>query len=89
MLRVVFIAKCVRNWVGISEINCKKEANLQSTELPKLTYTKHEAAKILNVPESSINWQLRKGKLPYRKISGRIRFTLEDLQVFVEQSKVT
>ncbi|MFH1613837.1 MAG: helix-turn-helix domain-containing protein [Planctomycetota bacterium] len=61
---------------------------MSDVSLPKLTYTKEEAAKILNVPESSINWQLRKGKLPYRKISGRVRFTLSDLKILVESSKV-
>jgi len=56
-------------------------------DLPILTYTKQQAAQILNVPESSINWQLRKGKLPHRKISGKIRFTLSDLNDLVEASK--
>ena len=57
-------------------------------ELPKLTYTKHEAAKILNIPAGSIDWLLRKGILPRRKIAGKVRFTLEDLRAFVEISKV-
>jgi excisionase family DNA binding protein len=61
---------------------------MENTELPKLTYTKEEAAKILNIPASSINWILRKGFLPRRKIAGRIRFTMDDLQTFVERSKV-
>ncbi|MHC4144251.1 MAG: helix-turn-helix domain-containing protein [Planctomycetota bacterium] len=56
--------------------------------LPRLTYTKEEAAKILNIPVSSIDWQLRKRILPRHKIAGRIRFTLEDLQRFVDASKV-
>ena len=54
----------------------------------KLTYTKEEAAQILGVPVGSINWQLRRGKLPHRKISGRIRFTVDDLRALVEASKV-
>jgi hypothetical protein len=57
------------------------------TALPeKLTYTKEEAAQMLNVPPSSINWLLRKGNLPRRKISGRIRFTMEDLRLLVDKS---
>jgi len=57
-------------------------------ELPRLTYTKEEAAKILNVPKVSIDWLLRKGTLPKRKIAGKIRFTLEDLKALVKASKV-
>jgi len=62
---------------------------MSDVSLPKLTYTKEEAAKILNIPAGSIDWQLRKGKLPHRKISGRVRFTLEDLEALVEASKAT
>jgi excisionase family DNA binding protein len=56
-------------------------------DLPKLLYTREEAAEILNIPVSSINWQLRKNTLPRRKVAGRIRFTLDDLQQYVERSK--
>ncbi|MCP4708387.1 MAG: helix-turn-helix domain-containing protein [Planctomycetes bacterium] len=57
------------------------------SDLPKLLYDKDEAAQILSVPKTSIDWLLRKGTLPRRKIAGKIRFTLDDLQVFVEASK--
>ncbi len=57
------------------------------SDLPKLLYDKKEAAQILNVPKTSIDWLLRKGTLPRRKIAGKIRFTLDDLQVCVEASK--
>ena len=60
---------------------------MSNSELPKLTYTKAEAARILNIPESSMSWLLRKGTLPRRKIAGRVRFTLDDLRAFVEDSK--
>ncbi len=66
----------------------KGNGTLSDIPLPKLTYTKEEAAKILNIPLGSIKWLLRKKTLPRYKISGRIRFTLEDLRAFVEQSKV-
>lgn len=55
--------------------------------LPKLLYTKEEAAQILNIRASSIDWLLRKDTLPRHKVAGRVRFTLEDLQQFVERSK--
>ncbi len=57
-------------------------------ELPRLTYTKEEAAQILGVTASTIEWLLRKGSLPRRKIGKRILFTLADLQALVEASKV-
>ena len=57
-------------------------------KLPKLTFDKVEAAQILNIPASSIDWLLRKGEIPRRKIAGKIRFTIEDLQTLVEKSKV-
>ncbi len=56
--------------------------------LPKLSYTKEEAAQILNIPVSSIKWQLRKNILPRHKIAGKIRFTPEDLEEYVKRSKV-
>ena len=59
-----------------------------SGKLSRLTYTKEEAAEILSVPKSSIDWLLRKGQLPRHKIAGKIRFTWEDLQAFVEAPKV-
>ena len=59
-----------------------------SRELPKFAYTKEEAAEILGLRKSSIDWLLRKKNLPRRKIAGKIRFTLDDLQVLVEASKI-
>ena len=59
-----------------------------TTDLPKLLYDKEEAAQILNLPKTCIDWLLRKGILPGHKIAGKIRFTLDDLQVFVEASQV-
>jgi len=61
---------------------------MENENLTKLTYTKEEAAEMLNIPASSMNWLLRKGALPRRKIAGRIRFTLDDLNQYVEKSKV-
>jgi len=61
---------------------------LMTTDLPKLLYDKEEAAQILKLPKTSIDWLLRKSILPRHKIAGKIRFTLDDLQVFVEASKV-
>lgn len=55
----------------------------------KLAYTKGEAAQMLSLEETSINWLLRKGALPHRKIAGKIRFTRADLQALIEGSAVT
>ena len=44
--------------------------------------------KILSLPESSVEWLLRTGKLPRHKVAGKIRFTLEDLQVLITASAV-
>ena len=54
----------------------------------KLTYTKTEAAKVLNVPVSGIEWLLRKKSIRHRKIAGKIRFTMTDLAEVVEKSLV-
>ena len=62
------------------EITCRNEPML---------FTKYQAAEMLNISESSINWLLRKGSLPRRKIAGKIRFTRSDLQALIEASAVT
>ena len=60
-----------------------------TNELPKLTYSKKEAAEMLGLKQSSIEWLLRKGNLPHRKISNKIRFTMSDLQSLIETCAVT
>ena len=54
-----------------------------------LLLTKAQAAEMLNLAESSIEWLLRKGAVPHRKIAGKIRFTRSDLQALIEGSAVT
>ena len=54
-----------------------------------MLFTKCQAAEMLNVSESSVNWLLRKGGLPRRKIAGKIRSTRSDLQALFEASAVT
>jgi hypothetical protein len=67
-----------------------QSSSLGKSPFPKLLYTKEDAAKLLNISVSSINWQLRKGPevFPHHKIAGKIRFTQEDLQRIVKNSKV-
>ena len=60
-----------------------------SDGLPKLLYSKDEAAEMLSVSKWTIEWFLRKGKLPKRKIAGKIRFTMADLQGLIDASAVT
>ncbi len=66
-----------------------EKGNGNRADLPKLLYDKNEAAQILNVPKSSIEWLLRTGKLPRRKVAGKIRFTMADLQRYIDSSAVT
>ena len=54
-----------------------------------LPFTKVQAAQMLSLMESSIDWLLRKGVLPHRKIVGKIRFTRSDLEALIEASAVT
>ncbi len=54
-----------------------------------LLFTKAQAAEMLNLAETSIEWLLRKGAAPHRKIAGKIRFTREDLQALIGASAVT
>ena len=56
--------------------------------LPKLLYTKDEAAMIFGVTVSTINGLLRKGLLPHHRIGKHVRFTLQDLLEYLEKSKV-
>ena len=58
------------------------------SELPKLLYTKDEAAEMLSVSKWSIAWAIRTGKLPKRKIGREYMLTLEDLQVYIRNSAV-
>ena len=43
------------------------------SDLSKLLYSKDEAAEMLSVSRWTIEWLLRKGKLPRRKIAGKIQ----------------
>ena len=57
--------------------------------MDKLAFDKTEAARLLSLKESSIDWLLRKGALPHRKICGKIRFTPSDLQALIDASAVS
>ena len=57
--------------------------------LPTLAYTKRQAASMLNITESGIDWLIRSGKLPHRKIARKIRFTKSDLQGLIDACAVT
>ena len=52
-------------------------------------FTKVQAAEMLNLAATSVDWLLRKGAVPHRKIAGKIRFTRSDLQALIEASAVT
>ena len=72
----------------MTETDCEKISELAASIEP-LVYTKAEAAKMLSLPESSIDWMLRKQAIPHRKIAGKIRFTRSDIETLIEASAVT
>ncbi|MBN2594860.1 MAG: helix-turn-helix domain-containing protein [Sedimentisphaerales bacterium] len=78
--------------------NNKKSTSLTATaeseceiarQIEPLLYTKAQAAEMLGLKESSIEWLLRKKAIPHRKVSGKIRFTKSDLQALIDASAVT
>jgi hypothetical protein len=58
---------------------------IQGDLLPKLLYDKTETAQILGV--RSVDWLVRTGKLPHRKVGKYIKFTLDDIQRFIDNAK--
>jgi excisionase family DNA binding protein len=50
--------------------------------------TMEEAAEYLNIPKSSLYKLCSKNELLYRKIGRNNRFTIEDLEVFIQRHKV-
>lgn len=58
-----------------------------SKKTVKLTYTTDEAAQICNVKASWLAWAARAGKVNCRRLGHNVRFTIEDLQELIEQSK--
>lgn len=50
--------------------------------------TMEEAAKYLNIPKSSLYKLCSKNELLYRKIGRNNRFTIEDLEEFIQRQKV-
>jgi len=54
----------------------------------RLCFDKTEAAALLSLNVGSIDWLVRTRKLSYRKIAGKVRFTLSDLEKYVESCLV-
>jgi len=50
--------------------------------------TMDEAAEYLNIPKSSLYKLCSKNELLYRKIGRNNRFTVEDLEEFIQRQKV-
>lgn len=50
--------------------------------------TMEEAAEYLNIPKSSLYKLCSKNELLYRKIGRNNRFTIEDLEEFIQRQKV-
>lgn len=51
-------------------------------------YTVQEVAKLLKVTERTVYSKAKSGELPYRKIGRVLRFTREDIEVYLEKIKV-
>ena len=74
-------------WGNRDEQECKEWE--EEAEKTNLFYRVCWLNEMLGLEPSSIEWLLRKGTLPRRKIAGKIRFTLEDLQGLIDASAVT
>ena len=75
--------------IGGAKENVNMTSSDNQPQPPKLLYDKDEAAQILGLRKTSIEWLLRTGKIPHRKVSGKIRFTIDDLQGLIRASAVT
>jgi excisionase family DNA binding protein len=66
---------------------------MSETKQTKLLYTVTEAAEMLSVSPWTVRWLIRVGKLKARRIGdtckGRLRFTLADLEAFIEGAEDT
>lgn len=65
------------------------KTRLKIGKMDKLAFDKTEAARLLSLKESSIDWLLRTGALPHRKIAGKIRFTESDIRALIDTSAVS
>ena len=59
---------------------------METGRLPRLLFTKEEAAEILALKVSAINGLLRNNEIPRHVIKGKLRFTMQDLETIVEMS---
>jgi len=64
-------------------------AGTDTTNLPRLLYSKQEAAEILAVDVSAIDGLLRNDATPRHIIRGKLRFSMADLETIMEQAQVT
>jgi excisionase family DNA binding protein len=56
-------------------------------EKPKLLLNTREAADLLQVPESWLASAAREGKIPIVRVGHYVRFSVADLEEFIEKSK--
>lgn len=61
---------------------------MNATTLPRLL-TEAEVAEYLDVNPETVARERRKGRLPFRKIGGSIRFTQGDVQEYVDRCAST
>ena len=58
-------------------------------KLPRLLYTKEEAAQILAVEVSAIDGLLRLDRTPRHILRGKLRFSMSDLRTIMKQAQIT
>ncbi len=62
--------------------------NMDDFLLPKL-YTYEQVSQMIDLKVSTLKWAVRTGKLPYRKYGREIRFTENDLLVYINNCVVS
>jgi len=57
--------------------------------MPDVLLTLHEVAKRLKVAEKTVYTMAQRGELPAFKVRGQWRFKSKDLELWIEQQKLT
>ena len=63
-----------------------KQQNAQQKGFELFTYT--ELSKLLKISISTLQKYVSAKKIPYHKIGGNVRFTMDDIQEWLEEKKV-
>ena len=67
-------------WCAISHI--------QPAQLTPLCFTEMEAASMLSILPDDLHSEYERGAITYRLVGGRVRYTMDDLLEYLENSRV-